>query len=70
MSSLLLRFLSAPMLIGPVAGRVVGVFNVAIAYLNFKFSFTIWMLAGRVHQYLEELRGAQSVNGNGEANDH
>ena len=34
-----------------------GVFNknVAIAYPNFKFSFTIWML-GRAHYYLEELR--------------
>ena len=29
--------------------------NVAIAYPNFKFSFTIWML-GRAHKYLEELR--------------
>ena len=43
-----------------------GVFNknVAIAYPNFKFSFTIWML-GRAHKYLAELQGAQ--NGNGEA---
>ena len=34
-----------------------GVFNknVAIAYPNFKFSFTIWML-GRAHKYLEELK--------------
>jgi lanosterol synthase len=33
-----------------------GVFNktVAIAYPNFKFSFTIWFL-GRAHQYLQEL---------------
>jgi lanosterol synthase len=33
-----------------------GVFNknVAIAYPNFKFSFTIWML-GRAHRYLAEL---------------
>ncbi|KAI0823813.1 hypothetical protein BC628DRAFT_1448543 [Trametes gibbosa] len=48
-----------------------GVFNknVAIAYPNFKFLFTIWML-GRAHWYLEELRGAQSVNGNGKANCH
>ncbi|KAG8953556.1 Lanosterol synthase (Oxidosqualene--lanosterol cyclase) [Tulasnella sp. 408] len=35
-----------------------GVFNknVAIAYPNFKFSFTIWML-GRAHRYLETLEG-------------
>jgi lanosterol synthase len=34
-----------------------GVFNktVAIAYPNFKFSFTIWML-GRAHKYLQQLK--------------
>jgi lanosterol synthase len=38
-----------------------GVFNknVAIAYPNFKFSFTIWML-GRAHRYLAELEGTAS----------
>ncbi|GJE91138.1 terpene cyclase/mutase family protein [Phanerochaete sordida] len=43
-----------------------GVFNknVAIAYPNFKFSFTIWML-GRAHKYLAELKG--QANGNGTA---
>jgi lanosterol synthase len=28
--------------------------NVAIAYPNYKFSFTIWTL-GRAHRYFEEL---------------
>ena len=34
-----------------------GVFNknCAIAYPNFKFSFTIWML-GRAHKYLENIK--------------
>lgn len=38
-----------------------GVFNknVAIAYPNFKFSFTIWML-GRAHQYLKELKAGNT----------
>nr|ALM02366.1 lanosterol synthase [Wolfiporia cocos]ALM02367.1 lanosterol synthase [Wolfiporia cocos]AVK93175.1 lanosterol synthase [Wolfiporia cocos] len=38
-----------------------GIFNksVTIAYPNFKFSFTIWML-GRAHLYLEELRARKS----------
>ena len=43
--------------------------NVAIAYPNFKFSFTIWML-GRAHRYLEELRGTWDANGNGKADGH
>ncbi|KZT09915.1 terpene synthase [Laetiporus sulphureus 93-53] len=39
-----------------------GIFNksVTIAYPNFKFSFTIWML-GRAHRYLEELRKSRST---------
>ena len=44
--------------------------NVAIAYPNFKFSFTIWML-GRAHRYLQELRektDGVTVNGKGKAN--
>ena len=43
-----------------------GVFNknVAIAYPNFKFSFTIWML-GRAHKYLEELKNKAKSDGNG-----
>lgn len=47
-----------------------GVFNknVAIAYPNFKFSFTIWML-GRAHWYLQELKGKKKAgNGNGIGN--
>ncbi|KAJ8094639.1 Lanosterol synthase (Oxidosqualene--lanosterol cyclase) [Marasmius tenuissimus] len=38
-----------------------GVFNktCSIAYTNFKFSFTIWML-GKAHRYLEELKGGQN----------
>lgn len=45
-----------------------GVFNknVAIAYPNFKFSFTIWML-GRAHTYLAKLKGQRKMNGNGAA---
>lgn len=48
-----------------------GVFNknVAIAYPNFKFSFTIWML-GRAHHYLEELKARQKAGTNGTANGH
>ncbi|KAI0924004.1 hypothetical protein AcW1_006791 [Taiwanofungus camphoratus] len=40
-----------------------GVFNknVTIAYPNFKFSFTIWML-GRAHRYLAELKASQTSN--------
>ncbi|KAH9939145.1 lanosterol synthase [Amylocystis lapponica] len=40
-----------------------GVFNknVAIAYPNFKFSFTIWML-GRAHRYLGELKSGKATN--------
>lgn len=43
-----------------------GVFNknVAIAYPNFKFSFTIWML-GRAHQYLKELKADKPGGANG-----
>lgn len=41
--------------------------NVAIAYPNFKFSFTIWML-GRAHRYLEELKSQALPNGNGHSN--
>ncbi|KAJ8094618.1 Lanosterol synthase (Oxidosqualene--lanosterol cyclase) [Marasmius tenuissimus] len=39
-----------------------GVFNktCSIAYPNFKFSFTIWML-GKAHRYLEELKGGQKI---------
>ncbi|KAL6304502.1 terpenoid cyclases/protein prenyltransferase alpha-alpha toroid [Sparassis latifolia] len=39
-----------------------GIFNksVTIAYPNFKFSFTIWML-GRAHQYLKELEVSQKA---------
>jgi lanosterol synthase len=39
-----------------------GMFNktCSIAYPNFKFSFTIWML-GRAHLYLEELDKAMAV---------
>ncbi|KZT70711.1 terpene synthase [Daedalea quercina L-15889] len=38
-----------------------GIFNksVTIAYPNFKFSFTIWML-GRAHHYLNELKSRQN----------
>ena len=36
--------------------------NVAIAYPNFKFSFTIWML-GRAHKYLAELKGLSNGHG-------
>ena len=56
-----------------------GVFNknVAIAYPNFKFSFTIWML-GRAHWYLEELKsksagtqnGGKTTNGHSHSNGH
>ncbi|KIP08795.1 hypothetical protein PHLGIDRAFT_87649 [Phlebiopsis gigantea 11061_1 CR5-6] len=46
-----------------------GVFNknVAIAYPNFKFSFTIWML-GRAHKYLEELKSQARPNGSSVSN--
>ena len=42
-----------------------GIFNksVTIAYPNFKFSFTIWML-GRAHHYLNELKGRQNGHQN------
>uniref|UniRef100_A0A0W0G8S3 Putative terpene synthase n=1 Tax=Moniliophthora roreri TaxID=221103 RepID=A0A0W0G8S3_MONRR len=45
-----------------------GVFNknCAIAYPNFKFSFTIWML-GKAHRYLEGLKGVGDVNLSGNA---
>jgi len=39
-----------------------GIFNksVTIAYPNFKFSFSIWML-GRAHRYLTELKARKST---------
>ena len=46
-----------------------GVFNktCAIAYPNYKYSFTIWML-GRAHHYLEKLQGGKVGKTNGHAN--
>ena len=46
-----------------------GVFNktCAIAYPNYKYSFTIWML-GRAHHYLEKLRAGKVGKTNGHAN--
>ncbi|KAF8661357.1 hypothetical protein AX16_001452 [Volvariella volvacea WC 439] len=43
-----------------------GIFNktCAIAYPNFKFSFSIWML-GRAHHYLQELKARSIVKANG-----
>ncbi|KAK7012273.1 terpene cyclase/mutase family member [Favolaschia claudopus] len=48
----------------PQDSQIEGIFNknVAIAYPNFKFSFTIWML-GKAHKYLRDLKSFTNMNG-------